>query len=167
MVDSQLCKLLCSLKSNCDASRLPYTVLERSWSDWSSSVSQSPQIDRFRVKLSVWSAVPAAADKRPRIQQVEVSSQSSGSETGLARPRFPCHYLTLPYFCIQWGRKEDTYSQESSRGESLLYRSTRTHRPLHSYVLRAQDSSCKQRKPIPSFSTLYRAPRIFPFNNTS
>lgn len=36
----------------------------------------------------------AAADKRPKIQQVEVSSQSSGSETSLARPRVP---MPLPY----------------------------------------------------------------------
>ena len=39
----------------------------------------------------------AAADKRPRIQQVEVSSQSSGSETSLARPRVP---MPLPYLTL-------------------------------------------------------------------
>lgn len=40
----------------------------------------------------------AAADKRPRIQQVEVSSQSSGSETSLeSRPRVP---MPLPYLTL-------------------------------------------------------------------
>ena len=55
------------------------------------------------------------------------ASQADPRRVWLDR-EFPCHYLTLPYFCIRWGRKEDTYSQGSFCGESLLYRSPRTHR---------------------------------------